>query len=946
VRSIIRALAIFYIVYLAIVVLVITPALNLLPPRIVQQTFGRQLHTEMVLFNPFTLALEVRQAQLPELTGERFFAVDKAIINLSLESLWREGWVLDEVKVQGLYVHVIRLPDGEFNFSDMIASEQDDPPAAEADGGIPGLTIHDFDFRSQTIIISDKTRETPYTTHWDGLVIHVLDLSTVIEEGRPYRIDVYGEAGGSLHWEGELSVPNARGKGSLVLKNLDLTTAWRFAEPWVQFELKNGRLNAEAQYQLDWNDVFTYELSGARLNLSGIDIAPKTSVELPDTTLGLKDFTIDGIAVDSQAQHAAIDSVTVDGLAVSGWSEGSRVSLAELFTGETAAEPAGQEEDQEEPESTAENTDSDWTADIKTTRLQNSSLHWRSEFTDPPVLEVTPIEATIADVKWPLSGDSQLSLNLMANQQAKIAIDGALALANGDGSIGYKLEGLPLSWFNPNLPAALKAKFTGGGVQIDGEVTLAGYAPTTVHLNGAVRGFSARVEDAETVLTTWDTVRWEELEVNLEQHSVTMEKLSINKFSGRIHIREDGSINAQNIWKEEVGDKVEEIVEDLSLDKPWSVRIPTILITDSAVDFMDQSLPINFRTVISDLNGDILGIDTAPGTEATVDIKGSVDGYAPVALKGSAQPFSAPPALGLSLTFDGVDLALLTPYSSTYAGYAIDRGLLTLHLRYAMQDNHLEGDNKVLINQLKLGDKVDSDKAMDIPLKLGLALLTDANGVIDLQVPVSGNVDDPEFKVGGVIFKAFVNILTKAVTAPFSLLANLVGSEDDLQRMTFASGSAELDEASKTKLGQLTSALTQRPGLTLVLTGRLNVPADREGLQKNILQEQLIAAGLSPDKLASKESAWEKAIAARYKSLPASTGQSADLSSHEMYRQVVQSIEVSDARLIDLAQQRTIAVKNYLVNDAQLPDDRAVVEKTDLDDKANMFSGVELSMEN
>ncbi|RLA49495.1 MAG: hypothetical protein DRR04_00180 [Gammaproteobacteria bacterium] len=945
-RTIMRTLAIFYIVYLAIVVLVITPALNFLPSRIVQQTFGRQLHTEMVLFNPFTLALEVRQAELPELGGERFFAVDKAVVNLSLESLWAEGWVLDEVKVQGLYVHVIRLPEDKFNFSDMISDEPDEPAAEDTGGGIPGLTIHDFDFQSQTIIITDESRETPYSTHWDGLAIRVLDLSTVLEEGRPYSIDVYGEAGGSLHWKGEISVPNAYSKGHLVLKNLDLTTGWRFAEPWVQFELKNGRLNAEARYQLDWNDAFTYGLTDARLNLSAIDIAPKTTVELRDTALELQGFTIGGVTVDSKAQHATIDSVTVDGLALAGWSEGARVSLAELFAVKTSADPAGQEEEEPKPTAQEEDSDSGWTAEIKTTRLQNSSLRWRSEFTDPPVLEVAPFEATVDDVTWPLSGDSPLSLNIVANQQAKIAIDGVLALANGDGSIGYKLEGLPLIWFNPNLPTALKAQLTGGQVQVDGEVALAGYAPTTVHLSGAVTDFSGKMEEEETSLTSWDSVRWEVLEINLEQHSVAMKKLSIHKFSGRIHIAEDGSINAQNIWREEVGERAAEIAEDLSLDKPWTVSIPGIFITDSAVDFMDQSLPINFRTVIGDLNGEVLGIATEPGTVATVDIKGSVDGYAPVALKGSAQAFSTPPALDLSLTFDGVDLALLTPYSSTYAGYAIDRGLLTLHLQYALQNNQLVGDNRVLIDQLKLGDKVDSDQAADIPLKLGLALLTDANGVIDLQVPVSGNVDDPQFNVGSVIFKAFVNILTKAVTAPFSLLANLVGSEEDLQRMTFASGSAQLDEASKAKLGQLTSALTQRPELTVVLTGRLNIPADRESLQKVTLQEQLVAGGLPPEELDSKGPAWEKAIGARYESLPASSGQSADLSSHEMYQQVAQNIEVSDTRMMDLAQQRAVAVKGYLVNEAQLPADRAVVEKADLDDKANMFSGVELGMEN
>ena len=247
---------------------------------------------------------------------------------------------------------------------------------------------------------------------------------------------------------------------------------------------------------------------------------------------------------------------------------------------------------------------------------------------------------------------------------------------------------------------------------------------------------------------------------------------------------------------------------------------------------------------------------------------------------------------------------------------------------------------------MKLGEKIDSDKAVDVPLELALALLTDSNGVIDMQVPVSGNIDDPEFDVGSVIFNAFLNLITKAITAPFTLLANLVNSEEDMQRLTFASGSADLDEANKTKLTQLTEALKQRPGLSLVISGRLNIPADRERLQKNTLKKQLLEAGLSAEALDNKGPDWEKAIGKRYKSLPGNSGQPAATSPREQYLQVAKTIEVTDSQMIELAGQRAVAVKRYLVNESQLDANRAVVEQTALDDEAQLFSGVELSIGN
>ena len=161
VRILIRVLAIAYIAYLAIAVLVVTPALNFLPPWFVQQTFDRQLQTDIVLFNPFAMSVEARQVELPERDGQRFAALEKAEVNLSLESLWQKGWVFDQIQVKGLYVHVKKLASGEFNFSDFTSGDPQPQEETTADAGIPGITIHDLDFEAETIITTDESREKP-----------------------------------------------------------------------------------------------------------------------------------------------------------------------------------------------------------------------------------------------------------------------------------------------------------------------------------------------------------------------------------------------------------------------------------------------------------------------------------------------------------------------------------------------------------------------------------------------------------------------------------------------------------------------------------------------------------------------------------------------------------------------------------------------------------------
>ena len=230
----------------------------------------------------------------------------------------------------------------------------------------------------------------------------------------------------------------------------------------------------------------------------------------------------------------------------------------------------------------------------------------------------------------------------------------------------------------------------------------------------------------------------------------------------------------------------------------------------------------------------------------------------------------------------------------------------------------------------------------DLPLELALALLTDSNGVIQMDVPVSGDVNDPEFSVGSVIAGAFINLITKAVTAPFKLLANLIGSEEDLQRINFAIGTAALDDAGRGRLDQLNEALSQRPQLTLLITGRLNVEADRTALQQQALRDQLLAEGISEEDIGSKSSTWEKSINKRYKDAGLVDGE--EVSILQKYDAVAGRIDIPDQDLLELAEARAVAVKSYLVNEAGLAPDRAVIAQGDLAAEENTFSGAELGL--
>lgn len=957
-KTTLKVLAGVYLAYLALVVLILTPAANFLAPRLVDEYLNRELQSDAILFNPFTLAAQVRGVTLREPDGDFFLGLRSGKVDISLRSLLGHGLVLDALEVLGLRVDLRRLPDGSFNFSDMLPAEEAPPEPAEGGATLPAITIQWLGFEADRIDLTDEAREEVFSTYYEHLDLHVRNLTTVhADEHDPYRIDLRSENGGELHWRGDISLPEERGAGELAITGLQLRPSWRFARPWLNFELRHGEINLRGNYTLDWSDAFVARISEGHFELNNLATRPLDPNALPDTALELQQLRISGIGVDSAAQTATVEEILVDGFDAEGWSEGARTSLAEMLTPVTGSgadpnQPVARDPNQPAatPAPSQPAAETGWSASVARLTLQNSGIDWRSEFTDPALLRVAPIEATLEQLHWPFEGSSPLQLALRVNDTAQFGLQGALELASGAGNIGYSLAGLPLAWFNPNLPEPLHATVTGGELGVEGELALADFQPVTVTMNGAVTDFSGRIVDTEESLTSWETLRWDGLSVDVPGRRVELARLLIDDYRGRLHIAADGSVNASNIWREQLNEAQAstgtdtEQPEESEEAPPWQIRIPEIHIAASELDFQDESLPIHFRTIIGDLNGEITGLETTPGEAAAVNINGTVDGYAPVSLSGTAAPFEETPALDLELDFNGVDMATLSPYSGTYAGYAIERGLLTLNLHYSLENERLKGDNKVLIDQLRLGEKIDSDKALDIPLKLGLALLTDANGVIDLQVPVEGNMNSPEFDISGVIVGAFVNLLTKAVTAPFNLLANLVGSEQDLQRMPFPVGGAALTPPTLEKLTQLNEALQQRPQLTLVIMGRLNLEADRNALREAGLREQLLGEGLTAGDIDSRSPAYLDAIEAHYLALGGEDSE--EIGFRQRYNRVLDTIDVTDDTLLALAQERASAIKTHLVNESGLPADRAVIDQaSQLDPAREVFSGVELDLD-
>ncbi len=374
----------------------------------------------------------------------------------------------------------------------------------------------------------------------------------------------------------------------------------------------------------------------------------------------------------------------------------------------------------------------------------------------------------------------------------------------------------------------------------------------------------------------------------------------------------------------------------------FPVTIRKLIVTNGQAQFTDLSIVPTFSTGIAALNGTVAGLSSAPESRAQIDLKGQVDEYSPVTIAGVANFLGAKEYLDLNMAFRNMELTTFNPYSGKFAGYNITKGKLTTELQYKIDDRKLDARHHVTIDQLEFGDKTESKDAVSLPVKLAVALLKDRHGVIDLDIPITGTLDDPKFRLGPVIWKVVINLLTKIVTSPFALLGKLFGGGPDLQFVDFNAGSAALNGAGQQKVSAITKALVERPQLKIELPIAIAAAADRPAIVEQRYTQELAQVGAAVNsadsgaqvKLLTRLYQREFGAAPQFPPPPpAAAGAPAVDVKAEQLRFLQQAIRehivVSDDDLKALAQARAQALQQALLAGGQVDPERVFLVAND-----------------
>ncbi|HSQ49675.1 MAG TPA: DUF748 domain-containing protein, partial [Nitrospiraceae bacterium] len=430
--------------------------------------------------------------------------------------------------------------------------------------------------------------------------------------------------------------------------------------------------------------------------------------------------------------------------------------------------------------------------------------------------------------------------------------------------------------------------------------------------------------------------------------TVSIKEVGLQQPMAHLVVQSDGGLNLGKLAAESPPSTSEDgkaVKPQKAKNPPIPMTVGVVKLAKAAVTFLDESVQPHVLTGLSNLTGTIKGLSSKQLARADVDLTGRVGQAAPLKIAGTINPLSEDAFTDLTITLGGMDLTAESPYSGKYVGYGLSKGKLSLDLKYKISQKQLEAENKVLVDQLTFGEKVESPDATSLPVKLAVALLKDRKGLIDIDLPIRGDLKDPDFKYGKVVISTLLNLLTKIVASPFALMGKLVpgGDDEDLQFIEFLPGSAAVIDEELKKFETLVKGLEERPGLRLEITGAADPVRDRNmlGLQK--LNAQMLARwqqrkGVKEvDLPIAEEERAIKELFDQQRSLqpvaaPAEGAQvdSKPLTIEDMRRQLVAAIPIPDSDLRFLAQQRAEQVRGQLAGDGKLADDRVFLTEVDL----------------
>ena len=813
------------------------------------QHWQRKPELGEISFNPFTLALEIHGFAFRDSRQEPLLSFDRLLVNLDISSLWRRGLSLHEIELDNPSSRVVVRADGSLNLAEISRPFAVPEDAAPAEKEPARLFIDRFQLREGVLEFEDHARTTPFKARLTPVNFVLTNFSTLSQGEKDgannYALQATSTAGESFKWSGNFGVSPLSSRGQFELADVQARTLWSYLQESLGFEVAGGVVGVNGGYEFAATEPdLTLVVNLANVDVAALKLRPRGG----DTDwVALERLGVANTKVDLTRRVVDVASVILaDGSVIATRGEDGTVNLLSLLEPPPAAEARSPAQT---TATAAESAGTPWIVNIPELSVEGLRIAARDEFVKPAAtFTLAPVNLRLRGFSTAPGQAVDLTGDVTLESGGQLALQGQAIPADSTFSGKIKLTDLNLAALQPYVGTYTQMTLLSGvlSTELDAELK-----PGSQSISGSLD--CTRLRTVDNALRE-DLVKWDRLTLGgVEFRSVAAtgaSSLSIARINTRspylrFIIAPDQTTNIGKVlMRPPTAPGAVQTVRGVTgpgPQSPMAINIGKVTVENGSANFADFWITPNYAVSLQQLGGSISGLSSRKDSRAKLALTGKIDRYAPVDIAGELNLLSASLFTDIRVKFDGVELTSVTPYSGRFAGYRIEKGKLSVDVRYLVENRQLNAEQRFIVDQLTLGERVDSPDAVKLPLRLAVALLKDRNGVIDLGLPITGSLDDPKFRLGPIIWKAFVGLLANVATSPFKLLGGMFGGGEEVNLIDFEPGEATLDAAATEKLAALTKALRERPQLQLEVPARYAPDADFAVLSSRLVENKLTA---------------------------------------------------------------------------------------------------------
>ena len=803
----------------------------LIAPPIIRWQLAKQLSAATglnaavakVKCNPFTLELDVHGLAVGPDATNAWLKLDRFHANLQLASIWRWEFVLREVSLDRPELLVQLDQQGAINLLQLASRlSAANTEAAGATPALPRASIASLAISNAVVRWQDDFVQPGFHAALTGGALTITNFHT-LATNRFYFAGVL-DAATALAATGDFALDPVLTDVSAAADQLSLARYAGYLPEWSPLRVTNGIVDAKLIASARFHDgKLAAEVRDATIKVRNLAVVT-AQAQLP--VLSVAETKLEGLTANLTEQSASLRSLAVAGPLLSArrltngvidWQVWMQQIIAHLPAGNTNVAP--------------------WNWSVGNLAATNATVQFSDEVPVTPVsLAVTNAWLTATGLTNDLRRTFPLALGFALSTGGCGTITGELTPIPLAGRVRAKIENVFLPVAQPYLTNVLKANLSNGFGAVDGalQVSLSATNALTASFVGDVgaRDVVLLEHDSTNVLASVEQAAVKGLKADWPLDDLEIASVTVTRPLASLILRADGTANVEEVIPRKLTEQLYQ-----QLNAAWQAlqfEITELQVAGAQINLMDESIQPAFESRITDIQVALRGLKPQAEKPAELEIGGKVHGTAPFSVVAQFKPEGTNLTAKVNILSQVVAVPPGSPYAGRWLGYLIAQGKVSVDLRYELDHQQIKGENRVIVDDFEFGSKTGSGEAIKLPVKIGVALLKDRNGRIDLDVPVAGSLADPKFKLSRVIWQAIGNIFEKAMTAPFKFLGALVGAGDDedLASVAFATGSTELLPKEAAKLDQLAKALFQRPQLKLEIVGRFDPLADDAALRR------------------------------------------------------------------------------------------------------------------